>query len=203
MTPIRFFAFVIASLAAPAFVQAADRPLLPGELPPQVAAPDFQKPLEPVWTVTKGTWTPAGGILQGVEIPTEKHVAVLHLNLGLDVAVIECEFRAPGPFTFYAGCDSASGHVGRVVVNAANMVIAEDSVKPSHVLATLEQKTKPGEWHHLRVEWRGDQMAARLDGKELSASHPYLATPKKRSWLAVGRTVEVRALTIHGTAGKP
>jgi hypothetical protein len=46
-------------------------------------------------------------------------------------------------------------------------------------------------------------MAARLDGKELSASHPYLATPKKRSWLAVGRTVEVRALTIHGTAGKP
>jgi hypothetical protein len=62
---------------------------------------------------------------------------------------------------------------------------------------------KQGEWHHLRVEWKGDQMAARLDGKELRAQHAFLATPKARSWLAANQTVKVRNLTIRGETAKP
>ncbi|MCB1237637.1 MAG: hypothetical protein KDM91_21410, partial [Verrucomicrobiae bacterium] len=107
-----------------------------------------------------------------------------------------------GPGSFLVGCDSDK-HVGRVVVNAAGLSIAEDSVKPSHTIAKLPFVVKPGEWHHLRVEWRGDQMAANLDGHELKAQHPFLGTAKARSWLAGGKVVQVRNLTIRGekTAG--
>jgi hypothetical protein len=35
-------------------------------------------------------------------------------------------------------------------------------------------------------------MTAKIDGTELKAQHPYLATPKVRWWLAAGSTVEVR-----------
>ena len=76
--------------------------------------------------------------------------------------------------------------------------IAEDSVKPSHTIAKLPMPVKQGEWHQLRVEWTGDQMAARLDGKELKAQHAFLATAKGRSWLAASQTVKVRNLKISG-----
>jgi hypothetical protein len=93
-----------------------------------------------------------------------------------------------------------------VVVTMAGLSIAEDSAKPSHTIAKLPFAVKPNEWHHLRAEWKGDQMAANLDGKELRAQHAYLATPKSRSWLAAGKSVKVRNLKISGettVAAKP
>jgi hypothetical protein len=50
----------------------------------------------------------------------------------------------------------------------------------------------------VRVEWTGDRMAVRIDGKELQARHPFLATPKTRSWIAGGKSAEVRNLVIKG-----
>ncbi len=48
-------------------------------------------------------------------------------------------------------------------------------------------------------------MAANLNGQILRAEHTFLATPKTRSWLAVGKTAQVRELKISGerTASKP
>ena len=163
-----------------------------------VAAPSFKEPLDATWRVAKGKWTPAEGELKVEELAAEKHAAVLHHLVGLKAAVIDLEFRLDGAGTFYVGCDSAKKHVGRVVVKADGAVIAEDSVKPSHTIATLKTPVKVGEWHRLHVEWKGDKMAARLDGKELQGQHEYLGTAKVRSWLAVGKTVTVRNLTIVG-----
>jgi hypothetical protein len=41
-------------------------------------------------------------------------------------------------------------------------------------------------------------MAVRIDGKELQASHPFLATPKTRSWIAGSKAAEVRNFIIKG-----
>jgi hypothetical protein len=123
---------------------------------------------------------------------------VLHHKVGLASATIEVEFLIEGPGSFLVGCDSDK-HVGRVVINAAGLSIAEDSVKPSHTIARLPMVVKPNEWHKLRVEWKGAQMAASLDGQELRAQHSFLATPKARSWLAAGKSVKVRNLKISGS----
>ena len=198
-----FIAILGLAFAASVFAQ-ADKPLLHDHALPVVAEPSLREPLDASWSIAHGRWTPENGVLAVVELPENKHVPVLHHKVGLQSAVIECEFRLDGPATFIVGCD-ATKHVGRVVITAAGLSIAEDSVKPSHTIAKLPVPVKPGEWHRLRVEWKGDQMAARLDDHELRAQHAYLATPKSRSWLAVGKAAKVRNLKISGerTPAKP
>ncbi len=164
---------------------------------PSIAAPTFREPLEASFSVAKGKWTPQDGVVHALDLPEEKHIPVLHHHVGLASAVIEVDFLLDGLTSLLVGCDSDK-HIGRVVVNVAGLSIAEDSAKPSHTLAKLPVPVKPGEWHHLRVEWQVDQMAANLDGHELRAQHAFLATPKSRSWLAAGKSVQLRNLQISG-----
>lgn len=181
-------------LAADAPVAA---PLLHDHPLPVLATPDFKGPLDATFSISKGKWTPADGILAVLDLPEQKHIPVLHHKVGLTSATIDVEFRTDGPGSFLVGCDSDK-HIGRVVVNPTGLSIAEDSVKPSHTLARLPLPVKPGAWHRLHVEWRGDQMAASLDGQELRAQHPFFATAKARSWLAAGKSVKIRNLRIAG-----
>lgn len=192
--------FLAASLAltlTSAVLAQETKPLLHDHVLPVLATPDFKTPLDSSFSIAKGKWTPQDGILSVLDLPEQKHIPVLHHKVGLASATIEVEFLIEGPGSFLVGCDS-SKHVGRVVVGAAGLSIAEDSVAPSHTIAKLPMTVKPNEWHKLRVEWQGDQMAANLDGQELKAQHPYFATPKARSWLAAGKSVKVRNLKISG-----
>ncbi len=195
MTRLSFTAILLC--LTPAAAAREVKPILLSETPALVSSPDLKEALDESFRVSKGEWTPDGGEITVVNLPEEKHIPVLHHLVGLETAVIEVEFQFSGPGSFLVGCDSDK-HIGRVVINAAGMSIAEDSVKPSHNLANLKVEAKPGKWHRLRVEWTGDKMAATLNGKELSAQHPYLATEKKRSWLAAGDGVKIRNLRISG-----
>jgi hypothetical protein len=174
-----------------------DKSLLNETALPLISAPSFAESLGASFVTAKGQWIPADGALSVVDIPKEKHIPVLHHKVGLASAVIELEFRWDGTGSFLVGCDSDK-HIGRVVINAKGLSIAEDSVKPSHTIAKLPLAVKQGEWHKLRVEWKGDQMAARLDGLELRAQHSFLATEKLRSWLAASHLVKIRNLKIRG-----
>jgi hypothetical protein len=165
---------------------------------PLIAAPTFEEPLDASFSVAKGSWTPEKGILTAFELPADKHVAVLHHKVGLRTAQIDLDFRLEGSPMFLVGCDG-KGHVGRVVVKATGVDIAEDSAKPSHVIASLKMPVASGEWHHLRVEWSGNEMTATLDGQSVHGQHDFLASPKKQSWLAVPKSkAEIRNLTIRG-----
>ena len=166
---------------------------------PLIVAPGFKEPLDSSFSIGKGSWTPADGVLVAEEVAADKHVAVLHHNVGLSAAVIECEFKLEGSPAFLVGCDGKKGHIGRVVVKGGSVEIAEDSTKASHVIATLKMPVAQNEWHHLRVEWTGDAMVAILDDQKLEAKDPYFANAKSRTWLAVPKTkTEVRKLTIRG-----
>ncbi len=173
------------------------KPLLNEKPLPFIAAPSFKEALGAEWSQAKGMWTPDNGVLHMVEIPEDKHVPVLHHRVGLSAAVIELDFKQDATGAFYVGCDSDK-HIGRVVVLGGSVVIQEDTAKTSHTIAMLKYSAKVGEWHHLRVEWKEDQMACNIDGQELKAQHAYLATPKKRSWLAGSKTADVKNLTING-----
>ncbi len=172
-------------------------PLLVQEEPPVIVAPGFKSAFAEPWKIPHGEWKPDDGVLRMTEIPARKHVPVLQHWVGLKTAVIELEFRQDVPAVFYIGCD-AEKHVGRIVISPGSVHIAEDSVKPSHILARLPLQPVKGQWRHVRVEWTGDRMAVRIDGQELSAQHPFLATPKTRSWIAGAKSAEVRNLVIKG-----
>jgi hypothetical protein len=180
-------------------VGCASGPLLVENDPPVIVAPDLRSAFGEPWKIPHGEWKPDNGTLRMTEIPARKHVPVLQHWIGLKTAVIELEFRQDVPATFYIGCDGEK-HVGRVVITPKEIHIAEDSVKPSHILARLPLEPVKGVWRHVRVEWTGDRMAVRIDGQELQASHPFLATPKTRSWIAGSKAAEVRNFVIKGVA---
>ena len=189
---------IVVLFASITFAEPPASPPKEAELP-LIVAPSFTEPLDSTFSIAKGSWVPADGILTAAELPENKHVAVLHHNVGLRSAVIDLEFRLEGSPAFLVGCDGKKGHVGRVVVKPTGVDIAEDSVKPSHVIATLKMPVAPHDWHKLRVEWKNDEMSATLDGQTVHAQHEYLATPKIHSWLAVPKSkTEIRNLTIRG-----
>ena len=189
---------LFALLAVSSFTFAGDaKPLLHDHDLPVLAAPDFKSPLDASFSIAKVKWTPEGGVRSVLDLPEEKRPQAIEGLSAMASAAIDVEFLIEGPGSFLVGCDSDK-HVGRVVINGTGMSIAEDSVKPSHTLAKLPMAVKPNEWHKLHVEWKGDRMAAILDGKELRAQHTFLATPKARSWLAAGKSVKVRNLKISG-----
>jgi hypothetical protein len=184
---------------------AGSEPVLvkPGKV---ISAPDLKGPLGPEWSVSKGKWEPANGVLTATELPEEHHSAVLHLKTGPTSLVWECEFRLNTAKVFYVGCD-ANKHVGRLVVTQKAARLAEDSTEvkgqtPSHVLAESAIELKPAEWQKLRIEYSGDRMVAQLNDRELKAQHPYLATPKVRWWFAAGGgAAEIRNVRV--SEGEP
>jgi hypothetical protein len=182
----------------------ADAPLLvkPGKV---ISAPDLKQSLGPEWSVAKGKWEPAEGVLKGTELPDEHHAAVLHLNTGPAPLVFECEFRMDTAKVFYIGCDG-KGHVGRLVIVPKSAKLAQDAPgnplgangKPtSQTLAEAPLDLKPGDWQKVRVEFAGDRLAAVLNGAKLEAQHPHFATPKVRWWFAVGGgSAEIRNIRV-------
>jgi hypothetical protein len=166
-----------------------------------ISAPDFHHPLGNEWSVAKGKWETASGVLTAIEIPEEHHSAVLHLATGPVPLVVECEFRFNGGRIFYVGCDG-SKHIGRLVITPKSAKLCEDSTAvkgktPSHVLSEVATDLKLGEWQKLRVEYAGDQLTARLNDLQLKAQHPSLTTPKTRWWFAAGgASVELRNVKV-------
>ncbi len=189
-------------LALPSALLAAGDPL------PVLAAPDFKTPLDSAWKIAHGRYEPKDGVLVCSELPENKHVAVLWHQIGWDTGVIECEFRFDGSRSLILGSDTAGPqgftHVGRVVITPTQISLAEDSIKPSHTLAKIPATLAVGQWHTLRLEWRGDRLAVRVNALTLETQHAFFATAKARSWIAVGgQTTSIRALTIRGVAHSP
>jgi hypothetical protein len=171
-----------------------------------LSQPDFKQPLGKEWSVGKGKWEPADGVITATEIPEEHHVPVLHLATGPVPIVLECEFRYNTGKIFYVGFDSAGKHCGRVVMTPKKVTLCEDSTEvkgktPSHVLAEMAVDLKPDEWQKLRVDYAGEKLAIRLNGQELRAEHPFLGTPKARWWFAAASTEQVRNVRV--TEGQP
>ena len=172
-----------------------------------VAEPDLAKPLDKEWSVRKGTWETKDGELVAAEIPEEKHPAVIWHQVGLQSAVVECDFFFDGAAGFLIGCDSKNHHVGRLVINRKGAKINEDSTEvkspepgkshPGQTLDSTPLDLKPGQWYHLRFEWTGDQMAAYVDGHEIKGQHPTFTIAKVHTWFAVsGKFAKVRHIKI-------
>ena len=118
-------------------VGCASGPLLVEAEPPVIVAPDLTAAFAEPWKIPHGEWKPVDGVLRMTEIPARKHVPVLQHWVGLKTAVIELDFRQNAPGGFLVGCDGAK-HVARVVVTPTALSIAEDSVAPSHTIATTK-----------------------------------------------------------------
>jgi len=203
-TSLPFVFALLGSFTLPLAAEDA-KPLLnqPGKV---IAEPSFKEPVAAPWSIGKGTWTAADGVITAADVPEEKHIPVLHLATGPTPLIWECEFKFNAGKSFLVGCDGQSHHCGRVVIGPKSFKVCEDSTEvkgktPSHTLSEIAVDLKPDEWHKVRVEFANDELAARLDGQDLIGQDPHLTMPKVRWWFAAAQGVQIR--NVHITEGQP
>jgi hypothetical protein len=171
-----------------------------------VAQPDFKTMPSAPWTVAKGRWEAADGVLVGAEKKEEHHAAVLWHVVPLASAVVECEIQFDGAGTFIIGCDGQK-HIGRLVITPKFAKLSEDAtevkgVHPGATLAEVKHDLKRGQWYVVRYGWKDDRMFATVDGQELAGQHPSLGTARTRWWFAVGGDC-ARLRNVKVSEGRP
>jgi len=171
---------------------------------------DFDKPLGERWRVPKGKWEIVDAALQGSELESDNHGAVIRANMPMHNAVIQYAFKLEGAKATTFSINDAKGHNSRVIINARGFTVRKDDhdhAGPDQPAALQAIKTPvaAGEWHVLVIEVNGREFLARLDGDKVAyGSHDAIDVAKTNIGLTVGgQSVSFKNLGIWEAAQKP
>jgi hypothetical protein len=171
---------------------------------------DFSKDTLDGWSVAKGKWDLADGILSGSELPEDSHAAVLKRNLDLKDGVIQVTFRMHGAKQFAIGLNNKNGHVGRAVLSGATLTVAKDkpnkkTEEKGEKLATKPVKADTAEWQTILLEFRGKELLARLDDETVAlGTHDGLDVEKTNFAFPVGgQSVEIKSVKVWEATENP
>lgn len=134
------------------------------------------------WFWGLGTWTVKDGVLRGFESGERRHGPVKMRKLMLGDAVVECDFRLERGATFAGIIFNGSqerGHLVHLVV-ARNHIRVLAHPKPGETVELVRQEgaLAPDLWHHVRIEFTGEKLSAKVDDRAIEASHPCIAEVK-------------------------
>lgn len=136
------------------------------------------------WSRNTGELTLANGALRSREIEAEKHAAAFRKPLPLQDCIIQVDVKLDGANTFNLGFDPApgqlkkKGHLFSIVITNGSWSIVEhvdkaDPKSKNTVHARATTTFPKGEWFTLVLEVKGNDVVARVDGKEpLRATAP-------------------------------
>jgi hypothetical protein len=143
----------------------------------------FTTELSKDWFWGLGTWTAKDGVLRGFESGPRRHGPVKVRKLPLKDSVIECDFRLGGKATFAGIIFNGSqerGHIVHLVMGTDTLRILAHPKKGENVeLLKQSNILAVGDWHHVKIEFKGETITASIDGKTISASHPCIAEEKQ------------------------
>ena len=142
----------------------------------------FDGELSKDWFWSLGTWTAKDGVLRGYESGPRRHGPVTMRKFPLRDGTVECEFRLEGKATFAGIIFNGAQERGHIV----HLVMGKDKLR---ILAhpkkgeTVELLGQPnalavGDWHHVKMEFKGPQLIAIIDDKTFTASHACIAEEK-------------------------
>ncbi len=142
----------------------------------------FDQSLSSNWYWGLGTWTAKEGVLRGFESGERRHGPVKMHKLTMTDAVIECEFRLVGKATFAGIIFNGSqerGHIVHLVMGKDRVrVLAHPKPGKSVELVNQAHPLAVGDWHRVRLEFKGATMTATLDGAQITATDPCIAEQK-------------------------
>jgi hypothetical protein len=142
----------------------------------------FDRDLGKEWFWGLGTWTAKDGVLRGFESGPRRHGPVKVRKLPLRDAVVECEFRLVGKATFAGIIFNGSqerGHIVHLVMSKDQLRLLAHPKKGENVeLLKQPAKLAPGEWHRVRLEFKGPNLTATVAGKTIAARHDCIAEEK-------------------------
>ncbi len=196
----------MASSAEPAKSEAESLMCKRGKL---ILSEDFDKPLGKVWSMAKGRWEVANGSIQGAELKSDMHGAVIRTNLPLKNAVIQYSFMLEGAKATSLSINDAKGHNSRVIITKEGFTARKDDhdhagPDKAAVLQSVKVPITEGEWHTLVIEIHGTEFLARLDGQHVAyGSHDAINVDKTNIGLTVGgESVSFRNLRIWDATPK-
>ena len=133
----------------------------------------FNGPLSDEWFWGLGTWTAKDGVLRGFESGPRRHGPGKMRRFPLRDGTVECEFRLIGKATFAGIIFNGTPERGHIV----HLVMAKDKIR---ILAHSEKGKNDellnhpaalavGEWHSVKIEFKGPKMVATVDGQTFTA----------------------------------
>lgn len=173
-----------------------------------------------------GTWTQVDSGIRGIVKPKVYPAAMLHLPLVYHDAIIQVQARlddislddpTKGDFNS-AGvvlCEGNAAHIGSVHLGKGGLTAGKDKTKSREVkgiVITDDEVSfgkqalpiKPGEWHTLVIEVRGEDMLATVDGgSPVFGSHPVIGLPKGILSFGTPRSVSYRNLRVFEALPNP
>jgi len=204
------FAFAIAALCALTASAAENLPkTLMTERGKLLCSEDFTTLDAKTWNAAKGKWEIAAGGLKGVELAADKHGAVIRRQFPFKDAIIQFDVQVNGCRQTTFSINEAKAHLARVLFNKDGFIMQKDdrdhagpdkAVRFGNVALPL----KPGEWHTVVIEFKGEEMVATMDGKSIAGANPALLTPKANFGFTVaGESATYRNLRVWEALPNP
>ena len=142
----------------------------------------FTSDLSKDWFWGLGTWKAENGVLRGFESGPRRHGPVKMCKLPLKDAIMECEFRLEAKATFAGIIFNGSqerGHLVHLVMSKEQLrLLAHPKKGETKELIKVPAKLALGEWHRVKLVFKGQTMTATIDGQTLSAENPCIAEEK-------------------------
>ncbi len=165
------------------------------ELPPLDGAVVIQEPLnampEKPWAALRGTWTVRDEAVWGAQDRGDQQPATLRRGLPITDGTLQYEinFGTAGRHSLRIHT-AGNKHSFRIVISPSQIEIAknpsagegQDQVIP---LARQRLQLTRGQWHTLRVSFKGTEAVAQIAGVTAKAAHPILGEPKEQMNLLV------------------
>lgn len=202
-----FAVTLLCSLAA----QAADQ--LPKTLMTErgklLSSEDFATLDGKTWHAAKGKWEIASGGLQGVELKSDKHPAVIRRPFPFKDAIIQFDVQLNGCKQATFSVNETKAHLARALFMPTGFAAQKDDQDhdgPDKAVrfATLEVPVKPGEWHTVLIEFLGEEMVTTMDGKTIAGTHPALGKEKANFGFTVaGESASYRNLRVWEAKPNP
>jgi len=159
------------------------------ELPPLDGAVVIQEPLnampEKPWAALRGTWTVRDEAVWGAQDRGDQQPATLRRGLPITDGTLQYEINFGDAGRHSLRIHTAGNrHSFRIVISPSQIEIAknpsagegQDQVIP---LARERLQLKRGQWHTLRLSFKGTEAVAQIAGVTARAAHPILGEPKE------------------------
>ena len=129
------------------------------------------------WTRNTGVLAVRDGVLRAGERAADKHLGAFRKALPLQDALVRLDFTLEGARAFHLGFDPApgqlkkQGHLFSVMITATGWSITEhnnksDPASKNTVRARASTPFERGRTYTLELEMKGEQVIARVTGKE-------------------------------------
>jgi hypothetical protein len=136
------------------------------------------------WRTNVGKWESANGVLTGTERAEDHHPAHAAYGLVFQDAVIQFDMRLEGCRMARWRATDDKDYVCSVRLTPDGVSLFKDDhdhdgPDKDELLAKLGRPIKPGEWHAILIEIRGDEIVAHFDGEILIGQHTLVGAKKQ------------------------